>query len=151
MQWAFHKKAAAYLQAPAIRGSVLADGPAGHDGCLFSASASRTAALVKRRLARLRAPPPAAVAVSLALGELSFELAAQHHEFIHAEAYPTGELKHGPLALVKEAMPVFTAAPNDSLIEKLKSNLQEVRARAAASCSSSPTPIRTSAQEKACT
>ena len=47
---------------------------------------------------------------------------------IHAEAYPAGELKHGPLALVTEAMPVVVVAPNDTLIEKLKSNLQEVRA-----------------------
>ena len=69
------------------------------------------------------------MAVSLALGELSFELVAQHHELIHAEAYPAGELKHGPFALVTEAMPVFTVAPNDLLIEKLKSNLHEVRAR----------------------
>ncbi|MEO8937511.1 MAG: glutamine--fructose-6-phosphate transaminase (isomerizing) [Burkholderiaceae bacterium] len=49
--------------------------------------------------------------------------------YIHAEAYPAGELKHGPLALVTEAMPVVTVAPNDVLIEKLKSNMQEVRAR----------------------
>ncbi len=49
--------------------------------------------------------------------------------YIHAEAYPAGELKHGPLALVTEAMPVVTVAPNDALLEKLKSNLQEVRAR----------------------
>ena len=49
--------------------------------------------------------------------------------YIHAEAYPAGELKHGPLALVTSAMPVVTVAPNDALIEKLKSNLQEVRAR----------------------
>jgi glutamine---fructose-6-phosphate transaminase (isomerizing) len=69
------------------------------------------------------------LAVSLALGELSFERVAQHHELIQPEAYPAGELKHGPLALVTEAMPVFTVAPNDSLIEKLKSNLHEVRAR----------------------
>jgi len=48
---------------------------------------------------------------------------------IHAEAYPAGELKHGPLALVTEAMPVVTVAPNDALLEKLKSNIQEVRAR----------------------
>ena len=48
--------------------------------------------------------------------------------YIHAEAYPAGELKHGPPALVTEAMPVVTIAPNDSLIEKLKSNLHEVRA-----------------------
>ncbi|CAG7603908.1 glutamine--fructose-6-phosphate transaminase (isomerizing) [Candidatus Vallotia tarda] len=49
--------------------------------------------------------------------------------YIHAEAYPAGELKHGPLALVTEAMPVVTVAPNDMLLEKLKSNIQEVRAR----------------------
>ena len=49
--------------------------------------------------------------------------------YIHAEAYPAGELKHGPLALVDNDMPVISVAPNDSLLEKLKSNLQEVRAR----------------------
>ena len=49
--------------------------------------------------------------------------------YIHAEAYAAGELKHGPLALVTEEMPVVTIAPNDALIEKLKSNMQEVRAR----------------------
>ena len=49
--------------------------------------------------------------------------------YIHAEAYPAGELKHGPLALVDSAMPVVTVAPNDELLEKLKSNMQEVRAR----------------------
>jgi glucosamine--fructose-6-phosphate aminotransferase (isomerizing) len=49
--------------------------------------------------------------------------------YIHAEAYAAGELKHGPLALVTSEMPVVTVAPNDSLIEKLKSNMQEVRAR----------------------
>ncbi|KJS75517.1 MAG: glucosamine--fructose-6-phosphate aminotransferase, partial [Pseudomonas sp. BICA1-14] len=48
---------------------------------------------------------------------------------IHAEAYPAGELKHGPLALVDADMPVVTVAPNNELLEKLKSNLQEVRAR----------------------
>jgi glucosamine--fructose-6-phosphate aminotransferase (isomerizing) len=49
--------------------------------------------------------------------------------YIHAEAYAAGELKHGPLALVDSQMPVVVVAPNDALIEKLKSNLQEVRAR----------------------
>jgi len=49
--------------------------------------------------------------------------------YIHAEAYPAGELKHGPLALVDKNMPVIAVAPNDQLLEKLKSNLQEVRAR----------------------
>ena len=49
--------------------------------------------------------------------------------YIHAEAYPAGELKHGPLALVDAAMPVVVIAPNDALLEKVKSNIQEVRAR----------------------
>ena len=49
--------------------------------------------------------------------------------YIHAEAYPAGELKHGPLALVDDQMPVIAVAPNDELLEKLKSNLQEVSAR----------------------
>lgn len=49
--------------------------------------------------------------------------------YIHAEAYPAGELKHGPLALVTDQMPVITVAPQDSLLQKLKSNMQEVRAR----------------------
>jgi glutamine---fructose-6-phosphate transaminase (isomerizing) len=63
---------------------------------------------------------PIALEGALKLKEISY---------IHAEAYPAGELKHGPLALVTEQMPVVTVAPNDSLLEKLKSNLQEVRAR----------------------
>jgi glucosamine--fructose-6-phosphate aminotransferase (isomerizing) len=49
--------------------------------------------------------------------------------YIHAEAYPAGELKHGPLALVDADMPVIAVAPNNDLLEKLKSNLMEVRAR----------------------
>jgi len=49
--------------------------------------------------------------------------------YIHAEAYAAGELKHGPLALVDANMPVVAVAPNNELVEKLKSNLQEVRAR----------------------
>ena len=49
--------------------------------------------------------------------------------YIHAEAYPAGELKHGPLALVDANMPVVAVAPNDDLLEKLQSNLEEVRAR----------------------
>ncbi len=63
---------------------------------------------------------PIALEGALKLKEISY---------IHAEAYPAGELKHGPLALVTEDMPVVTVAPNDMLIEKLKSNMQEVRAR----------------------
>ncbi len=63
---------------------------------------------------------PIAMEGALKLKEISY---------IHAEAYPAGELKHGPLALVDKTMPVIAIAPNDALLEKLKSNLQEVRAR----------------------
>ncbi len=63
---------------------------------------------------------PIALEGALKLKEISY---------IHAEAYPAGELKHGPLALVTADMPVVTVAPNDALLEKLKSNMQEVRAR----------------------
>jgi len=63
---------------------------------------------------------PIAMEGALKLKEISY---------IHAEAYPAGELKHGPLALVDKEMPVVSVAPNDALLEKLKSNLQEVRAR----------------------
>ena len=63
---------------------------------------------------------PIALEGALKLKEISY---------IHAEAYPAGELKHGPLALVDRDMPVISVAPNDALLEKLKSNLQEVRAR----------------------
>lgn len=63
---------------------------------------------------------PVAMEGALKLKEISY---------IHAEAYPAGELKHGPLALVDADMPVVTVAPNNELVEKLKSNLQEVRAR----------------------
>jgi len=49
--------------------------------------------------------------------------------YVHAEAYPAGELKHGPLALVDDDMPVIAVAPTDDLLEKLKTNLEEVRAR----------------------
>ena len=63
---------------------------------------------------------PIALEGALKLKEISY---------IHAEAYPAGELKHGPLALVTSEMPVVCVAPNDALLEKLKSNMQEVRAR----------------------
>jgi len=63
---------------------------------------------------------PIALEGALKLKEISY---------IHAEAYPAGELKHGPLALVTDKMPVVTVAPNDDLLEKLKSNMQEVKAR----------------------
>src|SRR5207342_2907557 len=63
---------------------------------------------------------PVAMEGALKLKEISY---------IHAEAYAAGELKHGPLALVDSEMPVITVAPNNDLLEKLKSNLMEVRAR----------------------
>jgi glucosamine--fructose-6-phosphate aminotransferase (isomerizing) len=63
---------------------------------------------------------PIAMEGALKLKEISY---------IHAEAYPAGELKHGPLALVDEDMPIIAVAPNNQLLEKLKSNLEEVRAR----------------------
>ena len=63
---------------------------------------------------------PIALEGALKLKEISY---------IHAEAYPAGELKHGPLALVDSAMPVVVIAPNDALLEKVKSNMQEVKAR----------------------
>jgi len=63
---------------------------------------------------------PIAMEGALKLKEISY---------IHAEAYPAGELKHGPLALVDAAMPVICALPNDPLLDKVLSNLQEVRAR----------------------
>ena len=63
---------------------------------------------------------PIAMEGALKLKEISY---------IHAEAYPAGELKHGPLALVDNNMPVVVIAPNDALLEKVKSNMQEVKAR----------------------
>ena len=63
---------------------------------------------------------PIALEGALKLKEISY---------IHAEAYPAGELKHGPLALIDEEMPVIAVAPNNHLLEKLRSNLEEVRAR----------------------
>lgn len=63
---------------------------------------------------------PIALEGALKLKEISY---------IHAEAYPAGELKHGPLALIDENMPVIAIAPLDDLLDKLKSNLQEVKAR----------------------
>ena len=63
---------------------------------------------------------PIALEGALKLKEISY---------VHADAYPAGKLKHGPLAIVSKEMPVVTVAPKDALIEKLKSNMQEVRAR----------------------
>src|SRR5574337_245543 len=76
---------------------------------------------------------PAALSAVLALEpqviSWAADFARKEISYIHAEAYPAGELKHGPLALVTSSMPVVTVAPNDALLEKLKSNMQEVRAR----------------------
>jgi glucosamine--fructose-6-phosphate aminotransferase (isomerizing) len=110
----------------------------------------------ERRLVQMLAELPGMIEQVLSLDEaiegLSGHFAEKHHalflgrgaqnpvamegalklkeiSYIHAEAYPAGELKHGPLALVDEDMPVVTVAPNDDLLEKLKSNLAEVRAR----------------------
>jgi glucosamine--fructose-6-phosphate aminotransferase (isomerizing) len=82
---------------------------------------------------------PIAMEGALKLKEISY---------IHAEAYPAGELKHGPLALVDAEMPVITVAPNNDLLEKLKSNLRKC-ARAAASSSCSLTRIRASCHRTA--
>ena len=81
---------------------------------------------------------PIALEGALKLKEISY---------IHAEAYPAGELKHGPLALVTEEMPVITVAPNDALLEKLKSNMQEVRARGGELYVLADADTRISAQE----
>ncbi len=81
---------------------------------------------------------PIALEGALKLKEISY---------IHAEAYPAGELKHGPLALVTEEMPVVTVAPNDALLEKVKSNMQEVRARGGELYVLADADTRISAQE----
>lgn len=94
-------------------------------GCLASAEAVQTIAnLFENKSHTLflgrGLQYPIALEGALKLKEISY---------IHAEAYPAGELKHGPLALVDKNMPVVVVAPNDSLLEKLKSNIQEVHAR----------------------
>jgi glucosamine--fructose-6-phosphate aminotransferase (isomerizing) len=81
---------------------------------------------------------PIALEGALKLKEISY---------IHAEAYPAGELKHGPLALVTAEMPVVTLAPNDALLEKVKSNMQEVRARGGELYVLADADTRISAQE----
>ncbi|MBB3141721.1 glutamine--fructose-6-phosphate transaminase (isomerizing) [Halomonas organivorans] len=99
---------------PAQVGEVLALDPAVE--ALSAAFAEKHHALFLGRGAEF----PVALEGALKLKEISY---------IHAEAYPAGELKHGPLALVDGEMPVIAVAPNDALLDKLKSNLQEVRAR----------------------
>jgi len=112
---------------------------------------AREAALVKE-LRSLPAKVEQALKLDSVIAEIAPQFADKHHalflgrgahypialegalklkeiSYIHAEAYPAGELKHGPLALVDADMPVVAVAPNDQLLEKLKSNIQEVRAR----------------------
>ncbi|WP_249976347.1 glutamine--fructose-6-phosphate transaminase (isomerizing) [Vreelandella olivaria] len=105
---------AALQSLPALCKQVL--GLAGQIETLSQAFAEKHHALFLGRGAHY----PIALEGALKLKEISY---------IHAEAYPAGELKHGPLALVDSEMPVISVAPNDDLLEKLKSNLQEVRAR----------------------
>ncbi|KPQ25853.1 MAG: glutamine-fructose-6-phosphate transaminase (isomerizing) [Halomonas sp. HL-48] len=105
---------AALKTLPALCQQVLALDPAIE--VLSEAFAEKHHALFLGRGAHF----PVALEGALKLKEISY---------IHAEAYPAGELKHGPLALVDADMPVISVAPNDELLEKLKSNLQEVRAR----------------------
>lgn len=88
----------------------------GHIEAMSTAFAEKHHALFLGRGAHF----PIALEGALKLKEISY---------IHAEAYPAGELKHGPLALVDSDMPVISVAPNDELLDKLKSNLQEVKAR----------------------
>ncbi|MFC3665245.1 glutamine--fructose-6-phosphate transaminase (isomerizing) [Modicisalibacter luteus] len=104
----------ALRELPRLMGQVL--GLDGDIEALSTAFAEKHHALFLGRGAHF----PIALEGALKLKEISY---------IHAEAYPAGELKHGPLALVDSEMPVISVAPNDELLEKLKSNLQEVRAR----------------------
>jgi glutamine---fructose-6-phosphate transaminase (isomerizing) len=107
-----HMKALRHL--PTALGSVLALEPS------IIAWAQRFAAKEHALFLGRGLHYPIALEGALKLKEISY---------IHAEAYPAGELKHGPLALVTGEMPVVTVAPNNALLEKLKSNMQEVRAR----------------------
>jgi glucosamine--fructose-6-phosphate aminotransferase (isomerizing) len=109
---AAHIKALRHL--PAAIGSVLALEPQ------IMAWADRFASKENALFLGRGMHYPIALEGALKLKEISY---------IHAEAYPAGELKHGPLALVTNEMPVVTIAPRDALLEKLKSNMQEVRAR----------------------
>jgi glucosamine--fructose-6-phosphate aminotransferase (isomerizing) len=109
---AVHIKALRHL--PAAIGSVLALEPQ------IMAWADRFASKENALFLGRGMHYPIALEGALKLKEISY---------IHAEAYPAGELKHGPLALVTNEMPVVTIAPRDALLEKLKSNMQEVRAR----------------------
>jgi glucosamine--fructose-6-phosphate aminotransferase (isomerizing) len=104
--------------------------------CLYHAAAAVEQALGMNDLIRLLAEDFAEKQHALFLGRgpmwpIAMEGALKLKEisYIHAEAYAAGELKHGPLALIDEAMPVIVVAPNNDLLDKLKSNMQVVRAR----------------------
>lgn len=120
----------------------------GHGRKLTPDAEARAVALLRGLPAQLER----ALSIDQAVAELAQQFVEKHHtlflgrgeqqaiamegalklkeiSYIHAEAYPAGELKHGPLALIDENMPVVAVAPNNALLEKLKSNLEEVRAR----------------------
>src|SRR6185437_6929151 len=116
----------------------------GIDACMLSQLVSEIASLPRRIEDALKLEPAIATLAesfvdkhhALFLGRgaqypvaMEGALKLKEISYIHAEAYPAGELKHGPLALVDEDMPVIAVAPNNQLLEKLKSNLEEVRAR----------------------
>jgi glucosamine--fructose-6-phosphate aminotransferase (isomerizing) len=119
-----------------LRGRLSADAEAGHLKALRHLPAALGAVLALEPQVIAWAERFARKEHALFLGRglhypiaLEGALKLKEISYIHAEAYPAGELKHGPLALVTSEMPVVTVAPNDGLLEKLKSNMQEVRAR----------------------
>ena len=119
-----------------LRGHLTADEEAGHLRQLRHLPAALSAVLALEPQVMAWAERFAGKQNALFLGRgmhypiaLEGALKLKEISYIHAEAYPAGELKHGPLALVTSEMPVVTVAPNDLLLEKLKSNMQEVRAR----------------------
>jgi glutamine---fructose-6-phosphate transaminase (isomerizing) len=119
-----------------VRGRLSADGEAQHLKALRHLPAAIRGALALEPHLMAWAQAFARKQHALFLGRglhypiaLEGALKLKEISYIHAEAYPAGELKHGPLALVDAEMPVVAIAPNDALLEKLKSNLQEVRAR----------------------
>ncbi|GAA5236550.1 glutamine--fructose-6-phosphate transaminase (isomerizing) [Verticiella sediminum] len=119
-----------------VRGRLTEDAEAGHLAALRGMPGAVQAALALEPHIIAWADAFARRENALFLGRgmhypiaLEGALKLKEISYIHAEGYPAGELKHGPLALVTEQMPVVTVAPNNELLEKLKSNLQEVRAR----------------------
>ncbi len=90
---------------------------------------SRTSVLSSWQSASLISTMRCSLAVAISIRSLWKGAEAEEISYIHAEAYAAGELKHGPLALIDAEMPVIVVAPNNELLEKLKSNIEEVRAR----------------------